>query len=487
MPCSSWARPCATLALIGAGALSCAPAGAQSRDEIAAMRAELTALRARVDQLESRLASAAAVERPAAATPIPSQSPAGLAGSNSEPGEVALDPRSSNYWPIPGSATELRLSGYIRLGASIDLIDNLNSFKFRAGDIHPRGDPRRDQRGNLQSQLRLSRISIDSRTPTRLGELRTMLAVDFAGSEPRSYQLEATQNNGFHLRLTHAYASLGPFPLFGISSELLIGQTWSNFLDDPDTPETIDPSGPAAIPSQRQPQLRYTARFGPHALSLALENPIGEYQLPGTAAASNVYNASTTNRWPDISARYEVEAGWGHAQVSAILRRFTLSDGAGHSASATGYGVVAGASLNLPGSDRIGGQIWFGDGIGKFVPDEFGSPNGFAVNNPGAPSVEARTQRSFGGTLWGRHFWGPAWRSNLAFGYSRQDYAGFVVPAPDQADRIVTSHLNLIYTPLPMIDLGIELEYGLKTFRRALGLDDADALRIGFSSRIKFN
>jgi len=456
------------------------------------MRAELSALHARVDQLERRLAAAAISAPAVAAAPSALQPAAGPAApaaprSNSEPGELPLDPLASNYWQFPGSATQLRLSGYIRLGAFVDLTDNLNSFKFRAGDIHPRGDPRRDQRGNIQSQLRLSRISIDSRTPTRLGELRTMLAVDFSGAEPRSYQLEALQNNGFHLRLTHAYASLGPFPLFGLSSELLIGQTWSNFLDDPDTPETIDPSGPAAVPSQRLPQLRYTARFGAHALSLALENPIGEYQLPGTSAAANVYNASTTNRWPDISAKYEVEAGWGHAQLSAILRRFDISDDAGHSASATGFGVIAGGTLNLSGNDRIGGQLWFGDGIGKFIPDEFGSPNGFAVNAFGTSSLEARTQRSFGGTLWARHFWGPAWRSNLAFGLSRQDYAPFVVPAPDQADRIVTSHLNLIYTPLPMIDLGIELEYGLKTFRRALGLDDADALRIGFSSRIKFN
>ena len=47
--------------------------------------------------------------------------------------------------------------------------------------------------------------------------------------------------------------------------------------------------------------------------------------------------------------------------------------------------------------------------------------------------------------------------------------------------------LNLIYSPLRMIDLGVELEYGRKSFHSALSLDDADALRLGLASKIKFN
>ncbi|MDB5360008.1 MAG: hypothetical protein JWO51_1305 [Rhodospirillales bacterium] len=448
------------------------------------MRAELATLKARIGQLESRLGAATP---PAPAPPVITTPSVEPLQASPEQGELPLNAASPTYWTVPGSATQVRFSGYIRLGAYKDLADNLNSYKFRAGDIHPAGDPRRDQAGNIQAQLRLSRISFDSRTPTRLGELRTMLAMDFAGAEPKTYQQEALQNNGFHLRLTHAYASLGPFSVLGIASEVAVGQTWSNFLDDPDRAESIDPSGPADVPSQRQPQLRYTALFGEHALSFAIENPVGEYQGPGTRAASDVNNTSTTNRWPDLTVKYEVEAGWGRAQVSGIARWFNVSDGLGHAASATGYGVLAGGTLYLAPTDQVGGQAWFGEGIGKYVPDEFGTPNGFAVANYGSGLIEARTQQTAGGSLWLRHFWSPVWRSNLAIGYGRQSYAAFVQPAPDQAPVLETSHLNLIYTPLPMVDLGVELEYGRKTFRRELGLEAADAVRLGFSSRVKFN
>ena len=473
---------------------------ALARDPDQNLRDELAQLKRRIEAIEARLASPKTTHAEVASqqhidplTLVPASMP--LAGGATEqrqtgllePGELPLNPTSKTYWRVPGTETDVRFSGMIRLGASKDLIDNLGSYKFRSGDIHPIGDPRRNQVGNIQAQLKLSRISFDTETSTRLGDLRTTLSVDFAGAEPRTYQAEALQQNGFHLRLMHAFAALKPFRLFGASSELLIGQTWSNFLDDPDTAESIDPSGPAGVPSERQPQVRYTARFGRHAVSLAVENPMGEYQLSGSAVASSVYNTSTTNRWPDFSAKYETEQPWGRAQLSAVLRLFDIDDGLGHRATATGYGVIAGGTLNLLTTDRLGGQFWFGDGIGKFVPDDFGNANGFAVAYAGTDLVAVRAQRSYGGSIWYRHYWARDWRSNIALGYAGQRYADFIVPSSDQAPEIKTAQVNLIYVPIPMLDLGVELQYGRKTFRPELGLKEADALRLGFTSRIKFN
>ena len=58
--------------------------------------------------------------------------------------------------------------------------------------------------------------------------------------------------SGNAFRLRHAYGSYGG---------LLAGQTWTNFLDPDNFPNTIDFESPMAFPSFRQAQVRYTARL----------------------------------------------------------------------------------------------------------------------------------------------------------------------------------------------------------------------------------
>ncbi|MDE2486837.1 MAG: porin [Alphaproteobacteria bacterium] len=459
--------------------------------EVEQMRAELAALKARVATLEARLSEPAPI--PAPGRPLPTaRSPAVLTlpprpGADHIAAGQAPPARPPAAWRAPGSRTDVQILGYVQLGAYKNLVGNIDTRKFRVGDIRPRGDPQRRLTGDVQAQLRSSRIGFETITPTRLGKLHTVFALDFAGSEPKPDAQEALQNNGFHLRMTHVYASLGPFPLGGLASEILVGQTFSNFIDDPDTPETIDAAGPASVPAEHQPQIRYTVVLGEQAFSVSLENPMGDYQGPGTSTRSDFDNTSTTNLAPDVTAKYEAAGAWGHAQLSALARWFQVSDGRGHQASAQGFGVIAGATLRLAADERLGGEIWYGRGIGKYIPDDFGTPNGFAVRGFGTPQVQAATQDSSGAMLWLRHDWSPDWRSTLALSLATETYAGFVTPAPDQAPALLTSHLNLIYQPLSRVDFGAELEYGRKAFRKQLHLPQADALRLGVGSRIMFN
>jgi hypothetical protein len=314
-----------------------------------------------------------------------------------------------------------------------------------------------------------------------------MLAIDAFGSEKKPDFQEGLQNNGFHMRIVHAYATMGP---------LLVGQTWSNFTDDPDSAETIDSSGAAGVPSERQSQVRLTYPAGPGAISFSLENPDGDAQLPGTSSGSVYANGGLSNgvvnKVPDLTAKYEIDNKIGHAQLSVIGRRFYYNDGAGHTASATGTGLILGGTLNLTqlspafGKDQIGGQLWNGNGIGKYIPDDFAQPTAFAINNPGTNQVSVTGQRIYGATIFYKHYWNPQWRSNLAFGYNHENFADFIVPASDQARTIKTAHLNVIYSPYKNVDLAAEAMYGRKSFRESLGLSDAGASRLEFGAKVKF-
>ena len=83
--------------------------------------------------------------------------------------------------------------------------------------------------------------------------------------------------SGSVFRLRHAYGSYGG---------LLAGQTWTNFLDPDNFPNTIDFESPMAFPSFRQAQVRYTAKLNDKASwavsvednNSSIENPVGARQ-----------------------------------------------------------------------------------------------------------------------------------------------------------------------------------------------------------------
>lgn len=462
----------AMLGCFASGVLTATPAFADTNQDL---KAEITAQRARLEELEKQLDAIKQDQKQVVANTESALSKAVVAGDF--PGS----------YKVPGTNTSIRLGGYIRLVMAKDLNESLGS-KFQSGNIMPKGSAAKNQSGNMFVTPKLSRLTFESLTPTTdWGPLKTMLSIDAFGSEKKSDFQEGLQNNGFHMRIVHAYASMGP---------LLVGQTWSNFTDDPDSAETIDTSGPGGVPSERQGQIRLTYPVGPGAASFSLENPVGDAQLPGTASGSKFATGGISdgvvNKVPDITAKYELEGKAGHAQISAIARRFYYNDGAGHTASATGTGVILGGTLNLSelskgfGKDQIGGQLWRGNGIGKYIPDDFSQPTSFAVNNPGTSQVTAEGQMIYGATVFYKHYWNPQWRSNLAFGYNHENFASFIVPASDQAQTLKTAHVNAIYSPYKSVDLGVEAMYGRKTFRDSLGLADSSAKRIDFGAKFKF-
>lgn len=439
------------------------------------LKAEIDAQRTRLEEMEKQLLALKQEQKQTADTTQAALSKTVTAGDI--PGS----------YKIPGTDTSIKVGGYIRLVAAKDMNEFLGS-KFQSGNISPNGSAARNQDGNLFMTSKLSRLTFESFTPaTDWGPLKTMLAIDAFGSEKKSDFQEGLQNNGFHMRIVHAYATMGP---------LLVGQTWSNFTDDPDSAETIDTSGPAGVPSERQPQVRLTYPAGPGAVSFSLENPDGDAQFAGTSSGSSFSNGGPSNgivnKVPDLTAKYEIDNKIGHAQLSVIGRRFFYNDGAGHTASATGTGVILGGSLNLAqlseafGKDQIGGQVWNGNGIGKYIPDDFAQPTAFAVNNPGTSQVSVTGQRIYGATIFYKHYWNPQWRSNLAFGYNHENFANFIVPASDQASTLKTAHLNVIYSPYKNVDLAAEAMYGRKSFRESLGLSDASATRLEFGAKVKF-
>ncbi len=121
----------------------------------------------------------------------------------------------------------------------------------------------------LKATLAATRLGLDFKTPTQVGDVGGKIEVDFLGA-----------NDG--LRIGHADLTYGDW---------LVGQTWSNFAVPDYMPETIDALGYVGGAVKRTPQVRYSHKFSPETnLVLAAEDSKDDssnMRLPALTARLN--------------------------------------------------------------------------------------------------------------------------------------------------------------------------------------------------------
>lgn len=384
---------------------------------------------------------------------------------------------------IPGTTTSIRVGGFINFQGIYDATQNLGP-KFSIGNLSPNSPGRRASAGDFHFQSKVSRLIVQSSTPSPVGPITTNFALDFYGFVNGGDNNQALQNNSYSARIVYAYGTIGP---------LTFGMLNSNFIDDPDQGETFDNGGPAGIPAERTEQIRYTIPLSKTSVfNIAAEDPQSGYQ----DTRDNIEVASPTNPMPDFSARYEYTSDLLHFQASGVFRDIAYTDGLGNRTSRfTGAGIV-GTTLNLGaintafGQDNLGGQLWFGS-IGRYIPDDFGGnvASVLAVNNgtTGTPAtIATKLQDDQGITLFAQHYWTDKLRSTVAVGYNRSNIAAFLPADTSNAAATKTIHVNLILRPVPSVDLGVEAMIGQKDFQKSTGQRPLNAERVEFGGKWQF-
>lgn len=170
-------------------------------------------------------------------------------------------------------------------------------------------------------------------------------------------------------RMRRAYASWGP---------VLAGQTDSLFMDGSIFPNLYDAWGPSGMVLVRNPQLRLTfVETSDWKAAIAVEKPdfgidAGNIRLIDPELATNLRQRSPL---PDLTVqlRYGDDAGWGHVQLGAVLRKIAFETsgrpGGEPRGSETGWGINTTAVVRVaqPVILRMGNTI--GRGIGAFMND----------------------------------------------------------------------------------------------------------------------
>ncbi len=280
-----------------------------------------------------------------------------------------------------------------------------------------------------------------------------LVEMDFFGNSLGNQS--ATNTYGVTLR--HAYMYWNNW---------LAGQTWSNFMDAASIPEAVDFVGPTdGVLFVRQAQVRYT-RGG---LSVALENP--ETTLVG---APNSDRGSV----PDLTVRYGWKGDWGTFGVAGLLRQLKVDNQAtGADASKMAGGLTLGGKWVMGDSDSLHYQLTGGEGIARYV--------GLGITGDSAYDA-ARDELDPTGVLaayvgW-RHAFSPKLRTNLI--YARSDYDNDAsITGPLVTRSVQSIRGNVFYTPMPKVDVGAELMYGVREIEDGR---KGDIRRLQFTTKYSF-
>lgn len=287
---------------------------------------------------------------------------------------------------------------------------------------------------DFDSHIKQSRFILGTDTDLAGGgTVATRLELDLCGSSLGDER--ATNTYGVQVR--HAYIQY---------KQWLIGQTWSNFMDAAALPESADFIGPTdGTVFVREPMLRYTVGNW----SFSAENP----ETTITPFGGGARIASDDNNIPDFTAAYTWKLGNGYLRAAALLRQLKYET--------TGANPIddsaEGAALSLTGKFNFGPHelrfaITGGEGLGRYVGVNFA--------NDAVLTAAGRLEAISGWAAFAawRQVWNDRVRSTLMVSTSEYDNdVNLTGGSVNQSSW--SGAVNTFYSPLPKLDLGIELRF----------------------------
>ena len=366
---------------------------------------------------------------------------------------------------VPGTATSMRLRGFVRLAgmADFDPIGSADSFVTNTIPV-----PQEDGQ-NYNMSARMSRFALESWTPTSFHEwnVHTLIEGDFFNGPA-----QAAGGGGNPFRLRHAFVDFGYFRM---------GQQNSVFMDGTNWPSLVDFQGPNSWANQRQPSARMTL-------------PIAD-RLYWATSIERCFSDITTNglgtniqEVPDLATHLRYEGDTGHVQVAAIMRTIGFEATGGEESQDVGGGlsgslvfhpwaILMGTSpvrdQNPSGltRSRILLQANWGPGLGRYVNDLAGQGLDAQVD-PVTSELELVEAMAWNASY--EHWYSETWLSNFTYStVSVDNNAGQPGTTYNEAQYVAAS---LWWLPVPRMSVGVEYLFGQ---RENLDGQSADTSRLG--------
>ncbi len=410
------------------------------------------ALEARVAELEKLVQQLVAQQQQA-----PQAAPAAPADNKPKIQTAPIMPSAN-----PG--TRFSYGGFIKLDAMVtdtsdgEIPDGSVGRLFYLPSTIPVGAAATNEGTDTDMSAQFSRFWFAGDTDLESGDkLKGYLEFDLFGGG--NITGNETSTNTYGLAMRQAYVNWTRKN----GSQILAGQTWSNFQDTASLPDAVDFVGPTeGTVFVRQAQVRYTKG----AWSFSVENPettVTPFRNVGARISSD------DNLMPDITARWQKKGDWGHVSVAGLVRQFAYENPAANiDDTATGAALSVSGKFNFGKNDDLRYMATYGRGIGRYLG--FGIASDTVLDAGG--SLQAID--GYGAFAAWRHAFSPKLRGNLFYSMAHFDndtaITGFTVN-----ERAQSYHANLIYSPAPKLDIGAEFIFGERSLENGA---DGDLRRL---------
>ena len=463
---SALVAPQAAWAGTSKGATSIKARLAKLEAEMSALRGDLGQARAETEQARQRADAAEA--RASAAEAANAAAAKRLAVLETKPAPAPA-PQADG---MKSGATTIKLGGYVKMLASSahysegEVATNSLGRDFYLPQSIPTGTGPASHVTDFTAKQ--SRFWLNLSTEVAGHAVKAYVEADFQVAPGAQGSQRTT--NGYDLGLRRAYMQVDRWTF---------GQDWSTFQYTGALPESTDYVGGAeGTVFVRQPLIRYSAPLSKQVtLHVSAENAES-----GTAnVGSATLNENGDDRLPDFAARLVYAGKKGEFSLAGLARQVRVEN-SGVSATAGGYGVSAAGKLFL--NDAKTGDLRFmatyGHNIGRYVGLNF-SPD--AVFDGAANKL--RGVNVFAALAALRVPLSPQLRANLMGSYQTVDYDNVLTLANVGTfnKSSWSGAVNLFYSPVKAIDLGIEYRHGE---RKLVNGADGQTDRIEFAAKYSF-
>lgn len=419
----------------------------------------------REEQLEARVAELEKLVQQL----IAQQQTAAPAAKPADDGKPKI--QSAPILTAANPGTRFSYGGFVKLDAMVtdtsdgEIADGSVGRLFYVPSAIPVGSPGADEGVDTDIGAQFSRFWFSADTDLDSGDkLKGYLEFDLFGGGSITGNEVATNTYGVTVR--HAYVTWTR-PNGGV---LLAGETWSNFQDVASLPDSVDFVGPTeGTVFVRQAQVRYTK--GPWSFSV--ENPettVTPYRGVGARISSD------DNLMPDLTARWQKKGDWGHVSVAGMVRQFAYENPAsGIDDTTTGGAVSVSGRFNFGKNDDLRYMATYGRGIGRYLG------LGIASDTVLDAGGELEPIDGYGAFASWRHAFSPKLRGNVFYSMAHFDNDA-ALTGLSATERAQSLHVNLIYSPVPKLDIGAELIWGERSLENEL---DGDLRR--FHTHVKYS